>query len=157
MKKTALLMTLIIIPAFLIACKTTPPGPERTKSRVNIPELTGENYRKLDTSKKIAGLYLYNSKLGPVHVEEGDMTLLAMKDVMEERVNFYKVDLSEFSNEEQHRVAKEVIGEPSLPSYIFIYRNTILAKKIGSYTTRESATDAAKILYNGFRDKAWRK
>ncbi len=157
MKKIALLMTLIIIPVVIITCTTTPPGPARTKSTVNIPELTGDNYKKLDTSRKIAGIYFYNSKLGPVHVEEGDMTLRAMKDVMDARVNFYKVDLSEFSNKEQHRVANEIIGEPKLPSYIFIYKNTILAKKIGGYTNRESATDAARTLYNGFRDKAWSK
>ena len=81
------------------------------------------------------------------------MTLRAFRDVMDNRVAFYKIDITTFSQKEQQHVAQQVIGEPKLPAYIFIYKNGVLAKKVGSYDDRESAVSAADVLWRGFQDR----
>ena len=156
MKKIAATL-LLSVPAFLfITCSSAQRAPQ-FKSTVDVPELTEQTYKAVDTQKKIAGIYFYKSDLGQAHTENGDITLRAFKDTMDNRVAFYKVDVVNFSAKEQLHLSKDVIGEPKLPAYLFIYRNNVLAKKVGSYDNRESAVSAADQLWKGFQERVWRK
>jgi hypothetical protein len=150
-------LSLAALAAFLFITCTSTQRPQQFKSTVDVPELGEGNYKTVDTTRKIAGIYFYNSGLGQAHVEHGDMTLRAFRDVMDNRVVFYKIDITTFSQKEQQHVARQVIGEPKLPAYIFIYKNGVLAKKVGSYDNRESAVSAADLLWRGFQDRVWRK
>jgi len=155
--KTMTALSLVALSAFLFITCASSQRPQQFKSAVDVPELGENNYKAVDTQRKIAGIYIYNSRLGQAHVENGDMTLRAFRDVMDNRVAFYKIDITTFSQKEQNHVAQQVIGEPKLPAYIFIYKNGVLAKKVGSYDNKESAVSAADILWRGFQQRAWGK
>ncbi len=155
MKKLMSFFFVALVALFCINCKTT--MPVQVQSSADVPDLTEQDYKNIDTQKTVTGIYFYNGRLGAAHVEMGDMTLKAFKDVMDGKVKFYKINLTTFSPEGQRHVADKVIGEPTLPSYIFIYKNNILAKKVGGYDNRESATTAGEALYRGFQEKVWRK
>jgi len=155
--RTVAALSLAALSAFLFLTCASTQRPQQFKSTVDVPELGENNYKAVDTARKIAGIYFYNSRLGQAHVENGDITLRAFRDVMDNRVVFYKIDVTAFSPKEQLHVAQQVIGEPKLPAYIFIYKNGVLAKKVGSYDNKESAVSAADILWRGFQERVWRK
>lgn len=156
MRTAATALMILVSSFFFLTCKSAQRAPQ-FKSAVDVPELTERNYKSVDTQRKIAGIYFYKSDLGQAHVENGDITLRAFKDTMDNRVAFYKVDVAGFSAKEQLHLSQQVIGEPALPAYVFIYRNSVLAKKVGSYDNKESAVSAADVLWKGFQERVWRK
>ncbi len=155
MKRCTSFIMIAALPILLAFCASTQPA--LTISSVNIPELTEMNYKQIDTSAQVVGIYLYNAKLGADQVALGDSNANAFREVLEPKVKFYRLNVAELSVDAQKELAQKYLGEPTLPSYIFIYNNKLVAKKIGSYNTSEDAIKGAEEIKKGLEATVWRR
>lgn len=155
MKRHLTSLMIAALPLFFAFCASTQPA--ALNSSINFPDLTEANYKQIDTAKQVVGIYLYNTKLGADHISLGDDTAGAFREVLEPKVKFYKLNVATFSGAAQKDLVQKYLGEPTLPSYLFIYNNTLVAKKIGAYSKREAATKGAEEIKKGLETTVWRR
>ncbi len=155
MKRFGIFLAIAALPLLFAFCASTQPA--ATNSSVSFPDLTESNYKQIDTTKQVVGIYLYNTKLGADHIALGDSTANVFKEILEPKVKFYKINVSTFSGAAQKELVKNYLGEPTLPSYLFIHNNKVLAKKLGGYSKREDAIKGAEEIQRGLDATVWRR
>ncbi len=155
MKRCTSLIMIAALPILFAFCASTQPA--LTISSVNIPELTEMNYKQIDTSAQVVGIYLYNAKLGTDHVALGDSNANAFREALEPKVKFYRLNVAALSEAGQKELVLKYLGEPTLPSYLFLYNNKLVAKKIGGYSKQEDAAKGAEEIKKGLEATVWRR
>lgn len=155
MKRHLTCLMIAMLPFLLAFCASTQPA--AVNSSINVPDLTEANYKQIDTSQQVVGIYLYNAKLGADHISLGDSTAGAFREILEPKVKFYRLNVATFSGAAQKDLVQKYLGEPTLPSYLFIYNNKLVAKKIGGYGKKEEATKGAEEIKRGLEATVWRR
>ncbi|MCX7679537.1 MAG: hypothetical protein N2316_09990 [Spirochaetes bacterium] len=127
------------------------------ESSIDFPSLTEANYKLIDTSNQLTGIYLYNPTLGKEHIEIGDSNAKALSSTLAPKVKFYKLNVSTLSTNAQKELVQKYLGEPTLPSYLFLYKNRLLTKKVGAYKSATDATLYAEKLRKEFETTIWKE
>ncbi len=147
MKRTLTYLMTAALPLLFAFCASIQPA--ALNSSINVPDLTEANYKQIDTAQQVVGIYLYNSKLGADHIASGDNTASIFIEALQPQVKFYKLNVATFSGSAQKNLVQKYLGKPILPSYLFIYNNKLVAKKIGSYSKQEEAKKGAEEIKKG--------
>lgn len=155
MKRCITIVMIAALPVLFAFCASTQPA--AVTSSIDFPDLTEANYKQIDTTQQVVGIYLYNAKLGKDHVAMGDSSAGAFKEILAPRVKFYRLNVAEFSGPAQKELVQKYLGEPTLPSYLFLHNNKLVAKRIGGYSKREDAIKGAEEIKRGLESTIWRR
>ncbi len=143
MKKIAF----VLIFSVLAACATT-----SHISRVDTPSLDQKNFKSVDSTGRIVGIYIYHSAFP---TDNGDMTMKAIMNALNGKASFYKLNVKDLSTDDQRYVSTNIVDGLVLPSYVFYANGKKVNLVKGARSTREDADKLGRELFQGFEDRNW--